>query len=583
MKEYVVKKVEGTDEKFLEDILNVDKQVYPQEIQGSLEELKERYQSKNQHFLLVYKEEKIVGYICFFSITEEATIKIKNSNVIYDNYIKAKDITEFKKDKLTDIYVISVAIIPEEQDTDAIRVLTNNFMGILKNKLKEGYKLNNIMATASSADGIKFFSNLNFKEIKTLKNDYKLMSCNINEIKTIKFAKAYKDDFYIMIPFTGEEPTIGENNDDIGNLYVNSLNKFTDYECNNNIVKSLNRKFLGKLLLGCIDDYYTKEVLQTQEAYLFLTSHKKTKLHILTVVVPNNKMSTTMLQDQATSDNLYIYNNDWINLITYIEKKYNFKICGKPKTIVCLSNKPKNIEEMNAMLASEAFEGEYTINYDESILTSNALEEIAKNDISQYGFFEAYASDIAIVFILKNFSDSYKENLRQQTLVLVVAELVMLQDASIKRTNQKIVDGLSKEGNVSLKFIENLYKEFGKTVVFWDTDNFYYKSSQGFADLIYKSFKTHEHFELYKKDQEFLEHIVDLKNAQSTNRENKILNIIAILLALLQVVPVIIEFVNWILGKVSFSNVLFAISGTGITFTLILLIIIKFRKSNKKH
>ena len=44
-----------------------------------------------------------------------------------------------------------------------------------------------------------------------------------------------------------------------------------------------------------------------------------------------------------------------------------------------------------------------------------------------------------------------------------------------------------------------------------------------------------------------------------------------------------IEFVNWILGKVSFSNVLFAISGTGITFTLILLIIIKFRKSNKKH
>ena len=583
MKEYVVKEVNNTDEKFLEDVLNVDKQVYPKEIQGTLEELKERYKSKKQHFLLVYKEEEIVGYICFFPITDDLSSKIKNSNVIYDNYIKAKDISEFRKDKLTDIYVISVAIIPEEQDTDAIRVLTNNFMGILKNKVKEGYLLNNIMATASSDDGIKFFSNLNFKETKTLKNNYKLMSCNINDIKTIKFAKAYKDDFYIMIPFTGEEPIIEENNDDIGNSYANSLNKFTDYECNNNIVKSLNRKFLGKLLLGCIDDYYTKEVLQTQEAYLFLTSHKKTKLHILTVVVPNNKMSTTMLQDQATSDNLYIYNNDWINLITYIEKKYNFKICGKPKTIVCLSNKPKNIEEMNAMLASEAFEGEYTINYDESILTSNALEEIAKNDISQYGFFEAYASDISIVFILKNFSDIYKENLRQQTLVLVVAELVMLQDASIKRTNQKIVEGLSKEGNVSLKFIENLYKEFGKTVVFWDTDNFYYRSSQSFADSIYKSFKTHEHFELYKKDQEFLEHIVDLKNAQSTNRENKILNIIAILLALLQVVPVIIEFINWLLGKVSFSNVLFAISGTGITFTLILLIIIKYRKSNKKH
>ena len=128
MKEYVVKEVKGTDEGFLKDILNVDKRVYPREIQGTLEELKERYKSKNQHFLLVYKEEKVVGYICFFPITDDLSTKINDSDVIYDNYIRAKDISDFKKDKLTDIYVISVAIVPEEQDTDAIRVLTNNFI-----------------------------------------------------------------------------------------------------------------------------------------------------------------------------------------------------------------------------------------------------------------------------------------------------------------------------------------------------------------------------------------------------------------------------------------------------------------------
>ena len=71
MKEYVVKEVKGTDEGFLKDVLNVDKRVYPREIQGTLEELKERYKSKNQHFLLVYKEEKVVGYICFFPITDD--------------------------------------------------------------------------------------------------------------------------------------------------------------------------------------------------------------------------------------------------------------------------------------------------------------------------------------------------------------------------------------------------------------------------------------------------------------------------------------------------------------------------------
>ena len=583
MGEYVVKKPDTNDEDFLKDILELDKIVYTEDVQGNLIELQERFKSKKQDFLLVYKEKRIIGYMCFFPISDKASKQIQAQNKIYDNNIKAKDICNYRKDKATDIYVISVVITPEEQDTDAIRFLTNNFIIDLKEKIKQGFILKDIFATAVTNDGKKFLKNLNFKEEKVFENDYKLMKCNINDLRSIHFAKTYKDDLYIMIPLKGNEVTIPKNSNDIGDYYINSLYRFSNYECNNNIAQSLKRTFLGEIPIGCIDDYYTKEVIDSQIAYLFLTSHIDTKLHILTVVVPNNKLSTTMLQDQASSNNLYIKDGgNWRNLFEYIFEKYKLKKCGEPKTIVCLSNKPRNENEMRAMLASEAFDGEYNLESEELYLTSNKLDQISNNNISQYAFCETYASEVAVIYVLKGFKDNFKENLGHEELVIFIVELTMFQFSAINRTNQKIVEGLSKEGNVSLKFIENLYKELGKTVIFWNNDNFYYSSSQSFADAIYRSFKTHESFELYKKNQYFLEHIVDLKNAQSTNRENKILNIIVIILTCLQVIPVIISFITWLLDITSPYTVL-GVSGTSVTIIILLIIIlIRRNKETKK-
>lgn len=582
MGKYVVKKPENDNNDFLKEIIEIDKIVYSKDVQGNLNELQERFKSEKQDFLLLYKEGKIIGYICFFPITNEISKKIHKQNKIYDNNIKAIDISDYKKDIPTDLYIISVAIVPEEQNTEAIRFLTNNFIIYLKEKIKQGFLLNNILATSVSDDGKKFFRNLNFKVEKMLENNYELMKCNINELKSVHFSKTYKDDFYIMIPFTGENVENITNSCKIGEYYTNALYKFSNYECNNNIAKSLKRIFLEEVIIGCIDDYYTKEVLDSQKAYIFLTSHIDTKLHILTIIIPNNKLSTTMLQDQASSDNLYIKVGDkWNKLIEYIYAKYKLEKCGEPKSIVCLSNKPNNKNEMQAMLVAEAFDGEYNLKSEELYLTSNKLDEISKNNISQYAFSETYASEVSVIYILNVFYEEFIENLEYESLVIFIVELAMFQYSAINRTNQKILKALAKEGNVSLKLIEELYKEFGKTVMFWSNDNFYYRSSQNFADAIYKSFKIHESFELYKKNQEFLEHIVDLKNVQLANKENRVLNIIVILLTCLQVIPVVISFITWILD-LDRQYAILGLSSSGVT-VLILLLIILIRRKRKKR
>lgn len=400
-------------------------------------------------------------------------------------------------------------------------------------------------------------------------------------LNTISFTKTYQDDFYIMIPLTGNISYIEDIPDNLGTYYTKTVNEFSNYECNSAIAQSLNRHFLGRIPLGCIDDYDTKEVIQKQDAYLFLTSHNETDLHILTVLVPNEKMSTTMLQDQASSDNLYVFHkNIWTNIYDYIRQIYNLEKCGEPKTIVCLSNEPKDKSEIKSMLAGEAYEGEYTTRFDNNYLTSKKLEELSKNDISQYAFSKCYASDVSILYVLKNFGSEFSENLKYEALILFIVELVMFQHSAINRINNKIVNDLSIDGNVSLKFIENLYTEFGKTVIFWNSNNFYYSTSQNLADAIYKNFKTHECFETYKRNQDFLEHIVDLKNAQSTNRENKILNIIVIILTCLQVIPVIINFINWFISKEN-ALTFISLSGGSLTLLIIIILILLKRRNNK--
>ena len=93
-------------------------------------------------------------------------------------------------------------------------------------------------------------------------------------------------------------------------------------------------------------------------------------------------------------------------------------------------------------------------------------------------------------------------------------------------------------------------------------------------------------YECYYKNQDFLEHIVNLRDVQNSNRESKILNIIAIVLTIVQVVPLIIEFINWIF-ETNFKNLnIFStkyIFGVSTLLIIILIILIRKKLIKKKQ
>ena len=398
-----------------------------------------------------------------------------------------------------------------------------------------------------------------------------------------KYVKSYKSDIYIMIPFTMDtNMDIKEEKEDmISEEFLSYMEENSIYECNSKVTKDLKRKFLGKNYLACLNYNYDGKILDKELVYLFLTEHKSTGIYVLTIMDLKNKFSPTQIEDQVTTDNILLYdeNDNTVDINTYMKEKYGLNRCGEAKILLSISNKPKDFLEFKSMLACETYKT-FVENGQYYKLTSKEIEKICDDNFSEYDFYEIYASRSSIVYVLNTFSDDSIANIQDEIPILFIIELIMFQNAAVLRTNNKIIEQLSENETVSLSFIEDLYKEFGKTIRFWNKNVFKYITVQNISSKINEAFGTKNIIDEYYKNQDFLEHIVNLRDIQNSNRESKVLNIIVLILTLVQVIPVILEFLNWVFSLNIHVNYLYIIN---ISVVLLVLIIILLNRKIKKN
>ncbi len=364
----------------------------------------------------------------------------------------------------------------------------------------------------------------------------------------------YRSDIYIMFP-VDYRPHQKNKNDvldyPVFKEYMTQFYEQSEYECSSDIAKHLKREFIGEYLFACTGDDYSgcededhklnKEYIKgTNTAYLYSTVHESTNLSIITMVIPNNYYSVTNIQDQMTTGHLYISNKDeeeFYNIDSFFTTELDISRIDEPKCIVCLKDRPADEVEMKCILACEAFQSDYATYQ----LKSQEMEDIAKKNIAQYDFYEAYASSKCVLFIFEEFKDNYIENISSEITLIFICELVLMQNVAIMRTNKHIIECLTNKNMISLKEIENLYSEFGNTIIFWNIDNFKYTLSQILFEHIHIAFKNPQLLGEYERNQAHLEHIVELKNSQSAEREGKVINFIATALAIIQVIPMLLD------------------------------------------
>ncbi|GBU27470.1 hypothetical protein R84B8_01002 [Treponema sp. R8-4-B8] len=129
----------------------------------------ERYEAYKDSYIFAIYEEKIIGYLCYFPITEEFYESVIEGLKVYDGDIASTDICNLK-DNNNYIFLLSIAIKPEFHKKGISKLFSEILIKEFSN-----IKIKDIVSYAFTEAGEHFLNHLGLKIYKEMEDDIKLM------------------------------------------------------------------------------------------------------------------------------------------------------------------------------------------------------------------------------------------------------------------------------------------------------------------------------------------------------------------------------------------------------------------------
>lgn len=402
--------------------------------------------------------------------------------------------------------------------------------------------------------------------------------------------KNYKADLFMFIPFAIDEPQgfykgieaeiSGNEQNQLGKEYLETMDTVFRYECVKVLASDIQRVYLGDYRLSCRSDSTMHTVEEFEgEVMLFLSYSKLTNLAVLMMMSPVTSFPLSFMLEELNRNNGMLNTDRGVMQIDeYMKERFCAHRCGAMKHVVGLSCYPADPAELMYITMSE----EYGLDEKESALKDADRHKF--EEIGQYEILDAYASYAGVTLVFNEYEEDSIERLYHESIFLFTCELLQFKLLAITRTNRVVVDMLEKSTKPTIKEIEKSSEQFAKTIRFWDTDNFRYLSTRKMAQAMSRAFETDELMEIYGRNQTFLEHLINIRTAQESEKENRVLSTLAVVLTLIQLIPIFYNIVVGAIGHtISMHNVISAVSACGITaaFTLVAILIIK-NSGNRK-
>lgn len=346
-----------------------------------------------------------------------------------------------------------------------------------------------------------------------------------------------KWDFIIFTPMVCREK-IDQNKFHVKegkNIFIDTMNQILEYEIYENVFKNIKRCFIGQYTLNFYKNWPEPHIeqLPSLNGDFFLTYEEVTGICICEIVA-NVKTDDyiTFYLDSVPKNEIFIFDeteNKQIKLCDFFDS-LGFIQLSMPKSCVFLSETPPE-RKLTYILASE-----FLIENDGAFIDSQYLENKLKCNISQYDFLKCYATTDVVVNIMKDFPEDYSERIYYEGLVIFLVELNLLQIAAILRTNNRVVDILSKGDIPTLEAIKDINLQYAQTIIFWNINIFRSTNAQVAANLMYNAFEVPNIIEQYERNQKMMEHIIsikeqiqDIKHSDQQEEENNILGVLAAL------------------------------------------------------
>jgi len=566
----------------LKQVFEIDKAVYSPELCGSFKNLRNRYEKCKDAFILAYDGEELVGYVTFILAGDELYKELidPESTAMRDDDITPDEIVDWQEGCGHHLFILSIAVHPRFQGGGAVKLLAKSLLEFLREKEEAGFRIDSISGSAVSGGGATFLRRLHAVYEKDVEGGYQYHRATRPQVERllerglIAYEKTYDNDIFFSLPMTvtdadenvfkrllESQPDMVEGS--FPDIYCKQLNHHVEYECNILDTQELKRVYLGKFRLACYDDNYDAEADEeedtptfdfdflndevsgkqffysdaypisekdrtkkrilhaAEDVHLFVTAHEMTGIYIVTVALPDNRYIPTQLIDQMSTGHLDLLLEDdtLVPIAVYMKHHYSLNLYGESKCVICLSNEPKSRTELGYLLAGETYVSA-AIDYQ---IRPNRLEDNLKPR-AYYDYYDSYISRSVIAFVFKEYSKDYAVRLEDETSELFITEVVLLQNTAVVRTNRHVAEELNEKNGISLKEIEKLYLEFGKTIKFWRSDVFKYPGSQLEADEVVRSFGITEALDEYYRNQSFLDRLVEIRSTiamRDAEKENE--------------------------------------------------------------
>ena len=639
--EYKILTGEQLSEDFLEKIMEVDRECYAGEYVGELVNMQARYRANKKSFVCVMDGDCVAGYINFFPVIDQLWDDIVETGMnIRDDDITQQEVQEFRQGESHNLYLLSVAIREKYRDkkdseTPVVKVLTDAFIEYL-NQLKDaGYGINAIAGTAVSNGGKKFLSNCMFGVHRQLEDGNVVYVCDGEYLdKLLKnklYFKTFQDDVYLFIPYV-ENPhnpkmakflakkAAGECDailPDVVQKMMEELDDCLEYEYTSDVVDELQRVSLGEFELMHTLDLYPDSpderphIVGEEKVFVSILAHQRSHMFVAMLFIPNCRYSTSQIEDQVSQKYLMIRNKQDVDehghyiyqrLNDYLFESYGLIQCGSGKSIMCMSKKPETEQEFLNILAGESYNSmrqDFFIRYPQ-------LEENAKDNKAIYDYYKAYMTQsvLALIFGEEVFKidktnpnrieaeiEKGKERVSLTATYVFIVEMTMFQNIALNRVVNKVSRALSHDGDIDYDYVMQLNEDYAKTVKFWQSNNFKYFGTQREAEQIRKAFDNDEILANYRSQQDFLDHMVEVKTARSEHRSDLIMNIVLVRVAIIGAKDYIIQIIQSIYSTFNFSGDISIVESAKGTFDtlflgigpLIAIIVLTLRKKRYRE
>jgi len=156
-------------QEIFDSIQEIDRSVFHDNGLATQQSDIERYEAYKDSYLFALYEGKIIGYLCYFPITEKFYESVIEGIKVYDGDIASTDICNLN-DNSNYIFLLSVAISPEFQK----KGISKRFSEILVEEFSR-IKIKDIVSYAFSTGGEHFLNHLGLKNYKEMEDEIKLM------------------------------------------------------------------------------------------------------------------------------------------------------------------------------------------------------------------------------------------------------------------------------------------------------------------------------------------------------------------------------------------------------------------------